>query len=284
MKTRTLVILGAAAVAATTLAFVARGGTRPAPPPVLAQAPAGIRCEGRVAAYPGADVVVAAEYGGRLTQLAVHELDRVRPGQVLARLDSREQEANLAAARARLRQTEAEIRFLRLEQARQQRLLADGAVGQRSFDDADSRLNLSLAKRDADLAAIDQLRAAASKLTLIAPFGGTVVERLAQPGELLPAGGQLVRVADLARLRIEAEVDEYDIPRLRLGSPVALEIEGLPGSLRGRVEEIPASVSARRLKALDPARPSDIRVAMVKVAVAPDSGLKLGQRVELIIQ
>jgi multidrug resistance efflux pump len=91
-------------------------------------------------------------------------------------------------------------------------------------------------------------------------------------------------VADLARLRIEAEVDEYDIPRLRLGSPVALEIEGLPGSLRGRVEEIPASVSARRLKALDPARPSDIRVAMVKVAVAPDSGLKLGQRVELIIQ
>jgi len=52
----------------------------------------------------------------------------------------------------------------------------------------------------------------------------------------------------------------------------------------GRVEEVPARVAQRNLKALDPSRPSDIRVALVKIAIPPGTGLKLGQRVELALQ
>lgn len=263
--------------------------SRPAPkaPPsgdASSQRPRQIRCEGRVTTYPGADIILAPEYGGRLDILAVRELDRVKPGQLLAQLDAREQTAALAAARARIAELEAELRFLALEQARQARLLKEGAVGQRAFDDSDSRLKLTQARLEAARAQVAQQEALISKLAVRAPFAGTVIERLANEGELLPAGTKLLRLADLNRIRVEAEVDEYDLSRLQVGGPVALEAEGLTGSWEGRIEEIPEAVTQRRLKALDPSRPTDIRVAIVKVALSGRTPLKLGQRVELSIQ
>ncbi|HJV48392.1 MAG TPA: efflux RND transporter periplasmic adaptor subunit [Geothrix sp.] len=243
-----------------------------------------IRCEGKVTTYPGADITLAPEYGGRLAALPVEELDRVRAGQVLAQIDAREQAAALLAGKAHIAELEAEIRFLSLEQARQARLLKEGAVGQRSFDDSDSRLKLTQARLDAARAQVLQQEALISKLTIRAPFGGTVVERAANAGELLPAGGKLLRLADLNRMRVEAEVDEYDLSRLRVGAQVQVEAEGIPGAWTGRVEEIPEAVTQRRLKALDPARPTDIRVSIVKVALEGRTPLKLGQRVELSIQ
>lgn len=281
-RTLLLIALGTASVAALTL--YAKGSTKPTPTPLVSAPESGdLRCEGRVVTYPGADVVLSAEYGGHLAAIPVQELDQVRAGQVVARLDSREQAAQLAAAQARLRELDAELRFQELEQTRHRQLLTEGAVGQRSFDDADAKLRLLQARKQAAQAGITQLEAALSKHTLVAPFAGTVVERLAQPGELLPAGGRLLRLADLNRLRVEAEVDEYELTRLKVGSPVKVEIEGQEGTLQGRVEEIPATVSARRLKALDPSRATDIRVALVKVRVETPQCLTLGQRVELSI-
>jgi RND family efflux transporter MFP subunit len=246
--------------------------------------PLQIRCEGKVTTYPGADITLAPEYGGRLESLPVQELDRVKPGQVLAQIDAREQAAALLAGKARIAELEAEIQFLSLEQTRQARLLKEGAVGQRSFDDSDSRLKLTQARLDAAKAQVIQQAALLSKLTVRAPFGGTVVERIANAGELLPAGGKLLRLVNLDRVRVEAEVDEYDLSRLRVGSKVAVEAEGIAGAWTGQVEEIPEAVTQRRLKALDPSRPTDIRVSMVKVALAGKTPLKLGQRVELSIQ
>jgi RND family efflux transporter MFP subunit len=243
-----------------------------------------ILCEGRVTTYPGADIILSAEYGGLLRELPVHELDLVKAGQVLARLDDREQAAALVSAEAHVKELEAELGFLSLEQRRQRQLVAEGAVGQRAFDDADSKLKLTLARRDAAQAQVHQLQAALSKLTLRAPFAGQVVERMANPGELLPAGGRLLRLADPKRMRIEAEVDEYDLSRLQRGRKVSIEAEGTTWRGTGEIEEIPAGLSQRHLKALDPSRPTDIRVALVKVSLAPDAPVKLGQRVELRIQ
>lgn len=286
MTSRTLLMIGLGSLGLTALALTARNDRPASPVPIsAAKSQAGqVRCEGRVNTYPGEEVVISAEYAGRVASLPVQELDVVRPGQLLARLDAREQEANLAAARARIRELDAELQFLNLEQGRQKQLVAEGAVGQRAFDDADSRLRLTQARREAAQASVAQLEAALAKLSLVAPFAGTVIERMAQPGELLPAGGRLLRLANLKRLRIEAEVDEYDLSRLRLGAPVRVEVEGQTGTVEGRVEEIPAAVSLRRLKALDPSRPTDIRVALVKIALPATQGLKLGQRVEVSIQ
>lgn len=277
----------AAALLGTGVWLLARGGSaKPAPtvpPPSPTTPVAGIRCEGRVAAHPGADVVLAAEVGGRVVALDVKELDRVKAGQVIARLDDREQGAALAAARARMAELQADVRFAELEQTRMKRLVKDGAVGQRTFDEAESRFALAVARREAAAAQVVQLEAALTKLTVRAPFSGTVVERFAHPGELQTSGAHLVRLVDLDRLRVEAEVDEYDLGRLAVGAPVRMEVEGLPARWEGKVEEVPRAVAQRRLKSLDPSRPTDIRVALVKVSLPSGTPLKLGQRVELVI-
>ena len=111
MKTRALwmtAALGLGLLGATVLqALNARGM---APPPVVPPAaPARhVAAEGRVVAYPGAEVLVSAERGGRLVRLAVEERQRVRRGDLLAELDGSELDAALREARARRETARAE--------------------------------------------------------------------------------------------------------------------------------------------------------------------------------
>jgi hypothetical protein len=91
----------------------------------------------------------------------------------------------------------------------------------------------------------------------------------------------LLRVARLDRIRVEAEIDEFDLSRLKLSTPVRIRAEGVEGTWRGHVEELPNLVVGRRLKPQDPARPSDTRIMLAKVALDEPVPFKLGQRVEL---
>ena len=70
-----------------------------------------------------------------------------------------------------------------------------------------------------------------------------------------------------------------------LGAPVTISSEGYgDATWKGHVEEIPDAVTSRRLKPQDPARPSDTRVLLVKVALDGPIPVKLGQRVEVEVQ
>ena len=101
-------------------------------------------------------------------------------------------------------------------------------------------------------------------------------------GETIDAGDAVIDVADLRRVRVEAEVDEFDAGRVSLGASVVVRAEGFDGqSWAGRVEEIPDAVTGRRLKPQDPGKPQDTRVLLVKVALDEATPLKLGQRVEV---
>ena len=64
----------------------------------------------------------------------------------------------------------------------------------------------------------------------------------------------------------------------------AFRAEGEAATWRGTVAEIPDSVTGRKLKPQDPARPTDTRILLVKVALASHEGLKLGRRVEVEIE
>jgi HlyD family secretion protein len=112
-----------------------------------------------------------------------------------------------------------------------------------------------------------------------------VLQRLAEPGESVKEQAPIVSIADLKKIRIEAEVDEFDAGRVALGSEVIVRAEGYDDQeWKGRVEEIPDAVVGRRLKPEDPGRPTDTRVLLVKVALTEPTPLKLGQRVEVEIK
>ena len=279
----TLLLPIGAAMALTAL-VAARRHDAPPPAPPLSKDSGWIRCEGRLAAYPGCDVVVGTDQGGVVMDLPVQEKQTVREGQLLARIDDREQAAALNAADARIREQEAEIGFQRAEVARRQRLVDGGVLDRRALEDAQTQLQLLEAKVDEAKSAAGQLRSSLAKREVRSPINGTVMERYTNAGEAVSPGAKVVRVADLARTRIEAEVDEFDLSRLRVGSAVQITAEGSPGAWQGHVEELPDAVGPRKLKPEDPARPTDIRVLLVKVAPDGPLPLKLGQKVELRIQ
>ncbi len=291
MKTSTalkVILPLTAAMALTAMVLIQRepGPKAAAPKPLDLNGlpdPGAVRCEGRVAAYPGFDVTVGTDLGGTLDSLNVHEKDVVHKGQLLAHIDDREQRAALEAAEAKVREQGAEINFQEREVARRRQLVGDGALDRRSLDDAENQLRLAQARQDAARASVDQFRAQVSKRQIQAPIEGVVMERFANAGETLAPGARLLRLTNLGRTRIEAEVDEFDVSRLQVGSAVQVGTEGTKATWRGRIEELPDGVGPRRLKPQDPARPTDIRVLLVKVAMDEPTPLKLGQKVELRI-
>lgn len=252
--------------------------------PAAAPVAGATRAEGRIAAYPGAQVTVGTDIAGTVARVLVQEKDAVRRGQVLVELASSEQRAALGEARARIAEAEANLRLADTQVRRWQDLLAASAGAQENLDaalrDRDAgRAQLALAHATAD-----RLEAVLAKTRIVSPIDGVVIARSVEAGQPVESGTPLVTVADLARTRIEAEVDEFDAARVALGAPVVVSAEGFDGrTWRGRVEEIPDAVVARRLKPEDPGRPSDTRVLLVKVAFLERTPLKLGQRVELEI-
>jgi RND family efflux transporter MFP subunit len=265
--------------AALALALQARGParaeSRPSPP-----SPGRVVAEGRLVSYPGAEVVVSSEVSGTLVALPVEEKQRVKKGQLLAELRADDFRAQHAEARAQLAAADSEIRLAQNELARAERLLAKQVDTASRADRATRDLEVANARRDAARAEVARLEAEISKRRIVAPIDGVVLARPADPGETIEARSAILTLADLSRVRIEAEVDEYDTSRVALGSPVAITAEGFDGaSWRGEVEEIPDAVSGRRLKPQDPGKPSDTRVLLVKVRLAEPTPLKLGQRV-----
>ena len=282
-------VLGAGLLAVVVLQARAAGvPARPAAPGAAAGgSPASahhVAAEGRLVAYPGAEVVVGTDLAGTVVILKVQEKETVRRGQLLAELRSDDYRASLAEARARVTEADAEIRLAESELERARSLREQAVGSQEALDKAERDLETSRARRRTAAATVERLDAVLAKTRILSPIDGVVTARWAQPGETLEAGQKIVTVADLTRTRVEAELDEFDSGRVRLGDAVKVTAEGFDRvSWRGRVEEIPDSVVGRRLKPQDPGKPEDTRVLLVKIALLEPTPLKLGQRVEIRI-
>jgi HlyD family secretion protein len=243
-----------------------------------------ITAEGRVVAYPGAKVTVGTEVLGTIINLPAREKASVHQGDLLVELRADDVRASLREAHYRL--TEAEV-GLRVEQVRFQagRLLP--AISGKTAQPSDTRrdsLTAVMAHRDAAKAAIDRLEVEAAKYRIVAPIDGVIVARHVEPGETVNVASPLVTIVDLTKLRVEAEVDEFDIPGITSQARATITAEGYAGRRwKGEVEEIADTVVARQTRPEDPGRPSDTRVLLVKIAFRESCPLKLGQRVEVEI-
>jgi RND family efflux transporter MFP subunit len=243
-----------------------------------------IRAEGHVVAYPGADVTVGSELTGRIVVLAVKEKSVVHAGDLLVELDASETRAALAEAKAHIAESDAEATAADTDVGRAEALAGTRAISRQDLDHARRDRDAALARRDAAVATAARLTATLAKTRIVAPISGVVTSRLVEPGEIVQAGTSLVTIADLHRTRIEAEVDEYDVGRIALGTPAAVSAEGFGDrAWTGRVEEIPDEVVGRKLKPQDPGKPTDTRVLLVKIVLHDPMPFKLGQRVEVSI-
>jgi HlyD family secretion protein len=291
MKGRTWAVLGAAAAGLAAAVVLQAGGARAtvaaastATPPAARAPYRPVAAEGRVVTYPGGEVVVGAERSGRLVRVLVEEGQAVAKGELLAELESEELRASLEEARTHVTELEAEVRLAELNLKRRQDLADQQILAAHDLDQAKRDIETARARAETARATVSRYEAQIRKTRVLAPIAGTVVARHAQGGETIESGARIVTLADLKRLRIEGEADEADAGALAVGATVAITSDGFPGqSWKGRVEEIPDSVTLRRLKPQDPGRPTDTRILAIKVAFLEPTPLRLGTTVELRI-
>jgi len=192
---------------------------------------------------------VAAKTTGRLEWLGVEEGSRVREGEVIARLESRDvaaardrAAAGLERARAVLAEAEAEAHEAELSFRRFQELLAGGFVSRAEYDAAEARRDRTRAgvesARAAVAAAAAELREAevAFDYTRVrAPFDAVVLTKNADIGDILtPIGAAaearaaVVNIADLDSLQVEADVSESSLEKVSVGQPCEIRLDALP--------------------------------------------------------
>jgi HlyD family secretion protein len=249
---RVLVVAALLAVAAIML-FKYNQGT--ALPPGLASG------NGRLEAT---EVDVATRVGGRLATVSAREGDDVKAGQVVAELDAEELKAQLRAAEAQVVQarkavdeTQAGVRKSRTDVAmagktlqRSKELVDRGYVSRDKLDrdqtgmdgamagmaQAQSRVAEANAAVAAAQARVDSIRATLDDTTLKSPIAGRVLYRLAQPGEVLAAGGKVVTLLDMADVYMSIYLSAADAGKVSLGDTARIVLDALPG------QPIPAKV------------------------------------------
>jgi len=158
--------------------------------------------------------VVAAQLSGTVTQILVDAGDRVKKGQVLARIDTRETDAQLAASRAGVAQADAVLAQARLNLDRTKSLLAKNFVSQAALDKAESDYAAARAAADAARAGQSQADTARSFAEVRSPLDGVVTRRLMEPGEVAAPGRGVVAVHDPAALRAVGNLPQFVLPKV----------------------------------------------------------------------
>ena len=261
------------------LAVLAAAGTyvrRHAPVALAVTAPTVFKAGQRDPVVTASGYIVArhratlsAKVPGRVAWLGVEEGSRVAKGQVIARLENPDVQAQVERARTVLRQGE-------LDLGRSEALAKAGILAQAPLDQARSA-------RDQARADLAYQEALLENMVLRAPFTGTVTQKLSEVGETVnpgTAGGSnainaVAVMADFSSLEVEVEVNETGVPRLKPGMPVEIRVDALdvePGArpLQGRLRQIyPAS---NRQKAV-----VIVRVAFLEKSphLLPDMGAKV---------
>lgn len=133
--------------------------------------------------------------GGRIAEMMVDDGDRVSAGDTLARIDRVQQEQALRSVEAQLAAASAEFTAARDDDTRQAELFARGATTRASRDTAADRLTAALARKAQAEAELEQARDALADTVLLAPQDATVIQRLAEPGQVVGAAQPVYELA-----------------------------------------------------------------------------------------
>ncbi|MFZ5593227.1 MAG: HlyD family secretion protein [Pseudomonadota bacterium] len=134
------------------------------------------------------------------------------------------------------------------------------------------------------VSAVEYQRKLLDKTFITAPISGKVIRRYLDEGEIIMPEVAMLAIADVERLRINAEIDETDVGRFGLGDPVDITSSAYPGKIfKGRVEEISGYVGARKIRPDNPAVNLGLKVVQVKIGLLEATPFKLGMSVDVKI-
>jgi RND family efflux transporter MFP subunit len=194
---------------------------------------------------PAEQVSVRPEINGRVDVLPVDIGDVVKKGDLLFKLDDKELQQQKASNLTDIERTKLELEKAQRDYDRAKQLFADKLISQELFDDTKTAYELArnaLERSQKDLAITEERL---TKTEVRAPFDCTVLTRPVSIGQAVSGSGgvsggtEVLTIADLNSMVINAHVNQADVPRLKLNQSVEISVEAVPGlSVTGIVERI----------------------------------------------
>ncbi len=202
------------------------------------------------------EVDITTRFGGRLEQVLVKEGDQVEPSQILARIETRELAAQLRRAQAEARRTEQEKRFaeavitqrkselslsrkdlerskglyendtISLEQLQRDETAVEMAKA--TLAAAQAQLSNAEAAIEAAIANTELIKTQIEDSVLRSPILGRVLYRLAEPGEVLPGGGNVLTVLDPLDIYMTLFLPTHEAARVAVGAQARVLLDGIP--------------------------------------------------------
>ncbi len=178
-------------------------------------------------------ISIGVRVPGRVDAYLVDESERVSKGQALVQLDRRDYDAAMVQANAGLELARATLELKGVEVERLRALRSQDVASQSQLDVKESELRVAAAQVRQAEAAISQARVNLDYTTLRAPSDGVILAKLKEVGEMaVPGGfagsGDLIRMANLADMRAEVDVNEMDLAKVRLGQAAEVVPDAFP--------------------------------------------------------
>ncbi|HTJ17226.1 MAG TPA: efflux RND transporter periplasmic adaptor subunit [Steroidobacteraceae bacterium] len=175
---------------------------------------------------PIVQATLKSKVGGEVELVPLREGQDVREGEVLARIDTRNLQAQYDRQLAAVDRARADLDLATLNRDKNRVLLDQHYISQNTYEATESAYagmvaNLKLAEADARLAKIGLEDA-----VIRAPFAGTVAKRHVQPGEKVSMDSTIVTLVDLRQMVLEAAVPAADIPAVQIGQPAKFKVGG----------------------------------------------------------
>jgi HlyD family secretion protein len=178
---------------------------------------------------------VASKATGRLVYLGVVEGDKVKKGEVIARLEDNDVKAELAEAEANLELNDATLSDAKWNYDRDKDLMASGSITQSAYRTAETQYMKAKASVDVAKANVQAAEVAVENTLVRAPFDGTVLTKNADVGEIVApmagsinARGTVVTIADMSSLEVEPDVSESNIEKVSQGQPCVITLDAYP--------------------------------------------------------
>jgi len=231
---------------------------------------------------PEKEVKITPDVSGEIVELTVKEGDHVEKGQLLLRIkpdiyisQKDRSMAAISSARARLAQAEAQFLQSELSYKRTKQLYDEQTISKSEYEQAEA--SYSVAKAEVDAAKYSVISAEASlkeanetlvKTSVYSPMTGTISMLLVELGERVAgtgmmAGTEMLRVADLSRMEAQVEVNENDIPRVKLGDTATIAVDAyVDYKFKGIVTEMANSAKTTGVSA-DQVTNFDVKILVI---------------------
>ena len=171
------------------------------------------------------NIIIYPEYSGLLTQVNVDEGDRVRKGQVLARIDD-------GGLSSQLAQLEAQASLAKTTYERRKRMWEQNIGSEIEYLNAKTNY-------ESTQNSVNQMKSQISKTVVRAPFSGVIDEVFTENGEVVsPGQSQLFRLISLENMYVEADVPENYLTKIKKGTNVKIQISSIGEELDGKVSQV----------------------------------------------